>query len=267
MKRIVFLSTMAIAATALGLGSVAAALGQQGQGGYGQGGPGGPPPFGQGGPGRGPGGGPGRGPGGPSRPGFGPRGPMTAATVPTDALAPYLNLSAEQRGRIEAIHDRLRAERPRPPAPPRPEDREEGAPPPRPSREEMERMREKMEAAMKKADEEVQAILTASQREKLPTLLKAFSALRDARIMLSAAPQMKLSNEQISKLAALGARPRHEQVTAILTAEQRQIADENRVRGPGSPGRPDGGRGGFGGPGGGPGGPPPFGGPPPGGEF
>ncbi|HVK05482.1 MAG TPA: Spy/CpxP family protein refolding chaperone, partial [Armatimonadaceae bacterium] len=201
---------------------------------------GGPPPFPGGGPG-GPGGG--RGPGGPG--GFGGPGRMgggfqrelTAATTPLEALDAYLNLSADQESRIEKTVEQLRSQMPRPPAPPQPGENG-GAPPQRPSREEMEARMQKMQAAEQKATREIEAILTAEQKAKLPTLLKALTALRADRIALPAAGKLRLSGDQIVKLAALGEKATHEQVAALLSAEQNEVADANRVQrgGPAGPG-------------------------------
>jgi P pilus assembly/Cpx signaling pathway, periplasmic inhibitor/zinc-resistance associated protein len=253
----------AILAAVLTIGVSGAALAQ---------GPGGPPPFP---PGGGPGG-PGFGPGGPGGRMGGPRA-VTVATMPLEVLETYLGLSSDQANRIEKIVEKMRSQMPRPPQPGGPggPGGQGGERPQPPSREEMEAQRTKMQVAEKAASKEIEAVLTAGQKAKLPPLMKAFGALRTERISPNGIAQMKLTEAQLAKLAALGERPERGKVASILTAEQKEIADLNRQQfgpgGPGGPGFGPGGPGGRGGRGGGgfPGGPPPPGGegfppPPPG---
>ena len=227
-------------------------------GGPGQGGPGG---FG------GPGGG--RGFGGPGMRG-GPR-ELTVSRVPVEALASYLNLTDAQQTSIAGIVDAMQKSRPRPPRPP--QDNADGTPPPRPTPEEVQAMMQKMQAAGKKADDDITAVLTAPQKAQLPTLLKALTALQAVRFDLAAAPKLKLTDDQVTRLAALGIKAKVFQVKDILTADQNAVVAANPARGRGGFGGPGGGPGGRGGRGpgggggfGGPGGPPPDGGqgaPPP----
>ena len=208
---------------------------------------GGPPP-GFGGPGQG-------GPGGGGPRGRQPR-PMSVAQVPMDVMDSYLGLSESQHSSIEKIIADLRATMPRPPARPQPGE-DNGQPPQRPSREEMEARRAKMDAADKKASAAIEGVLTVDQKKKLPTLVKALGTLRRIGFALPVTAQLKLTNTQLTKLAALGQDASPDKIEAVLTADQKQMVQENQMRrGPGGPG--------------GPGGPPPGGGDgpplPPGGE-
>jgi hypothetical protein len=181
---------------------------------------------------------------------------LSLALVPVEVLDHYLNLSDGQATQIEAVIEKLRAEMPRPPQPPQPG--QNGERPQPPNREEMEARRSKMETAQKQASKEIEAVLNPEQRKEATILIKAMNALQSDRIAMPALVRLNLTSTQLQKLAALGETATPEKVQAILTAEQREVAEANRMRGRGPGGTSGSGR---------PGGPPPggFGGPPPGG--
>ena len=111
-------------------------------------------------------------------------------------------------------------------------------------------------AGDQKAVGAINALLSAEQKTRLATLVKAVAALQKAGIRPEAAAKLKLSDEQIVKLVQ-GATKED-----VLDETQTGIAASFAMPqgGPGGPGGFGGGRGGFpGGPGGqgGPGGPPP----------
>ena len=134
--------------------------------------------------------------------------------------------------------------------------------------------RQKMEAAEKKAQKAIDAELTDTQKKKLPELLKALTALQRDGLVPEVSLKLKLTDAQITKLAALGKDATTRKIERILTDEQSEYAEAHRRQGPprgGQQGPPPPGGQGFGGrPG--QGGPPPGGfggpgegGPPPGG--
>ena len=95
--------------------------------------------------------------------------------------------------------------------------------------------------------------LTSAQKLKLERLVKTMDALSKENFVPTAFAQLKLTEEQIRKMAEGAA------VKDVLTPDQQKTLDANTRRGrPGGPGGPGGGRqGGPGGPGRGRGGPPP----------
>lgn len=101
--------------------------------------------------------------------------------------------------------------------------------------------------------------LTSVQKQKLERLIKTIDAFRNENFSLRAFGQLKLTEEQMRKIASGSA------VNTVLTATQKKVVTANprpRFGGPGGPGGPGGGPPPFGGPGGqgepgGPGGPPP----------
>ncbi len=252
----------------------------------GQGPQGGPPPPG-GGPG-GPGGnfGPG-GPGGPGMRGMN-RPPMTALHIPVAVLDAELKLTSAQKEKIaQAQKQFMQQARPTPPG----QDGPQGGPPdPEAMRARMDKIRS-LDQSMGK---QIEATLTASQKQALPALYKTLDAMRAAQIPLEVYGDLHLTAEQKQQLAALNARPaqdnssrqqagdqarrsgqfgatsalggqpnqQHEKAMALLTSDQRKVVEAFRQKQP----RPQGGPG-FGPPDGqgGPGGPdmPP---PPPGGR-
>jgi len=193
--------------------------------------------------------------------------PASAATIPLDVMTGYLKLTADQAAKIKTITQTLREAG----RPPRPEPGQDGERPAPPSREEREAQRKVMEAATQKASTEITNLLTDEQKPRLATLVKGFDAMQAARIPPFAAQDLKLTDDQWVKIAALGTGATRESVIALLTDAQKTAVESARPPrrgGPGGEGPGGGGPGGgFGGPGGGgPGGPPPdggFGGPPP----
>ncbi|HVK05661.1 MAG TPA: hypothetical protein VM490_19480 [Armatimonadaceae bacterium] len=196
-----------------------------------QGPPGAPPPLPPGGS-----GGPGRfggGPGGPGRMGQPARMPeLNAATVPVRALERSMGLSDDQKTRLRALAFTLM------------EDKREAQPLP-PDRAAMQQYQEQMRAAGEKmraldakAAKDIEALLTAEQKRKLPDVIAEAGLLRGVGLPVEATGDLGLTAEQKEKLKA--------------------IADESMSR-PGGPGGPGGFGPGGGGPpqGGGPGQPPP----------
>ena len=199
---------------------------------------GGPGQF-RGGPGMGgPGmGGPGQGPGGMAmrpKPGI--------VEIPAKALASLLGLSADQTDKITAIQKAARPPRPgmgRPGGPDGdrggraiwgtrskggpeggPGDRDADAAPGRPAGDPRE--------AHKKAKADIMAVLTDSQKARLPQVLQEVEALHAARIPLEALSTLGLSGDQQKKIADIGAEG-HKKLAALLTADDR---DEDSVESP-----------------------------------
>ena len=118
-------------------------------------------------------------------------------------------------------------------------------------------------AGDQKAVSAINALLSSAQKSRLATLVKAVAALQKEGVRPDAAAKLKLSDEQISRLAQGASK------NDVLSEDQVAVAAEFAM----PQGGPDGGRGGFGGPGGpggfggggfpggegGPGGPPPGG--------
>ena len=177
--------------------------------------------------------------------------PASAATLPVEIMTDYLKLSTEQTAQIRTITQTLRETM----RPPRPQGNYGERPQP-PTPEE----RAARDAAVRKANDAVIAVLTDAQKPRLATLIKAFDALRAGRIPPPAIGQLRLTDAQMAQIAALGTTATHEGIRALLTDAQIIVLESAR------PER----RGGRGGGRGGqmpPGGPPPpdggFGGPPP----
>jgi Spy/CpxP family protein refolding chaperone len=194
-----------LALASIALGSVAMAQG-----------PGEPPP----------GGGP------PPPPPGGPR-VLTAANIPPEALQAGLKLTVAQQAQVaqirQQLHERMRREMPppggRPPGARRgPEGRPggfdgpppggpggPGGPPPDgpggpggpPDPQRMAAHREKAQAAEREAAHAIEAALTATQRQSLPTLLAELQDLREVGIPLPLYAELKLTGRQKDQIAAI----------------------------------------------------------------
>jgi Spy/CpxP family protein refolding chaperone len=135
-------------------------------------------------------------------------GRVSVATVPVAALASALNLTADQKTKITAIQSKYQAEskalRPTP----------GGAPDPS--------SRQKMRDLTQQTTTEIEAVLTDAQKAKVPDLLKEMGMLRGIGIPLEAVGELKLTEDQKTKLADI----------AKQTAEKMQgLAPEARREG------------------------------------
>jgi hypothetical protein len=205
---------------------------------------------------------------------------LSATNIPLRILAKYVNLNDSQIGKVAIVREEM-MDAMRPTPPPRRGNGGPGGPGGdrggpnaygggqggpggfgRGQQPNFEEMQGRIQAADKKATEDIKAILTEDQRGKLARLVKALQALQSEGIRPDAVLKLEITEDQIAKLG--GGRT----VANVLTPEQQERAEEFRMPpgpggfgGPGGPGGfggpgGPGGRGGFGGPGG-PGGPPP----------
>lgn len=122
--------------------------------------------------------------------------PLTLSQVPPATMKAVFKLSDEQVRKIEAIRSKtmegLRALMPQ---------RQQGQ---RPDPRTFEAIRPKIDAAIKKADGEIMAVLTPAQRKQVPAMLKEMQALRNSGLPMSLAGSLKLTPDQIKKLDAIG---------------------------------------------------------------
>lgn len=225
-------------------------------------------------------------PGEPGRPGEQGRRPrggrqLSPAQAPLTALTFGLQLTDAQKTQIQTIQNNLKQFResimPRP---------GQGNDAPPPDRETMRANFDKLRAAEQKANTDITALLTATQKPKLPALLRQLEGIGALGIPLEVYDELQLTAAQKTQLNAIAKRMResmprpgegnppppheemeqnrqrfHEEAMAALTDAQKTIVQEfieSHPRPPfggGRPGRP-------GGPGGEGNSPPP---PPPGG--
>ena len=161
---------------------------------------------------------------------------ITAASLPLKVMAAYLDLDDAQVGKIALVReDAQEAMRPQPPQ--RRSGQEDGQPGQPPS---FQDMQARAQSADRRAASDIAGLLSDPQRRRLTTLVKAVKALQDEGIRPDAAVKLRLTDEQLTRLASGG------KTSAVLTAEQQSIAQAYTM--------PQGGPGGFPG---GPGGPPP----------
>lgn len=121
---------------------------------------------------------------------------VTLSQVPLPTLKAALKLNAAQEKKIDGIRTRARegmrslfqmprqGERPDPKA--------------------MEATMKKMEAAGKKSDADIKAVLTPAQRKQVPGLLKEAEALRGSGLPIGVAGGLNLTADQVGKLSAIG---------------------------------------------------------------
>ena len=64
-------------------------------------------------------------------------------------------------------------------------------------------IRERMQAADKKAGKDIEAVLTASQKAKLPAVLKQLETARNAGIPMEVVSDLKLTSDQNNKLEGI----------------------------------------------------------------
>ncbi len=127
---------------------------------------------------------------------MGPPPPASAASVPVEALASALSLTADQQAKVKGIQQAFRQQcgalRPAPGA--------DGGPPD-PST--FAEVRTKVQALDKKASADVEAVLTPSQKAALPALLSEMDSLRPAGIPPELVSSLKLTDAQKTQLAAI----------------------------------------------------------------
>lgn len=145
------------------------------------------------------------------------------ATIPVEALEKALSLTGDQKTKIKAVQDKLRAEmrenRPQPGAPPAP-----GQPGGRGGA---------FGETMRNANQEIMGILTDAQKTKLRELSQGLGGLRMVGIPMGLALQLNLTADQKSKLQAIGEGVR-EKMQAIPREERREkmrpLMEETRAK-------------------------------------
>ncbi len=149
--------------------------------------------------------------------GFG--GPATLSAVPAAVLADGLKLSAVQKAKIQAIQDQSRKDmQALRPAPGAQVDRQE--------------MMQKFQALNEETNKSIEGVLTPDQLKASVAFLKSVSAYRTVGIPLEVLPDLKLTADQKTKIAA------------IADVAQKQLQDEmQKLRAAGGNG--GGGGGGF----------------------
>lgn len=150
--------------------------------------------------------------------------PLSVAQVPAAALATPLALTAAQKEKIEAIQTKLRQET-REQFGQRPQgERPQGE---RAQGDRMARMQQLRELSTK-ATKEIEALLTAEQKEKLPALLTRLQTLRDVGVPLEVVADLKLTEEQQTKLEALAKETRAKMEEARADGANNQRPGELR---------------------------------------
>lgn len=178
--------------------------------------------------------------------GFGRGGQPTVVNVPVAALEKPLSLNADQVKKIGDIQTKhregMRTMFPRggpgggrrgggaPGQPGQPG----GAPPGQPGggAQDIQAMMAKMTAANDKAAKDIDAILTSSQKAKLPAVLKEMQAARGAQIPVEIVGDLKLTADQVKKLEA---------ISAESQTKMREMFSGGARGAPGQPGQPGGG--------------------------
>jgi Spy/CpxP family protein refolding chaperone len=129
-------------------------------------------------------------------------GAPTLANTPAAVLADGLKLSATQKAKVQAIQDQYRKDMTalRPPQGQQPADPQE--------------MRQKMTSLTEETTKSIEGVLTAEQNKQAPAFLKSVGGYRTVGIPLEVVPDLKLTSDQKSKIAA------------IADAAQKQIQDE-----------------------------------------
>lgn len=152
----------------------------------------------------------------------------TVSSLPVDTLDTLLKLTSEQKTKIKSIQDKLgedsKSLRPQPGSQPDPADRQ------------------KLRDLTKKADEEIDALLTSEQRDKLKVTLKDMDTLRGVGLPPAVFADLKLTDDQKKKFEEIakdvrdkvqGGGNRREltqdarsKAEALLTTEQRAALDK-----------------------------------------
>ena len=169
---------------------------------------------------------PGPPPGGPGGPPFGgPMGRMhgprqaSVADTPLSALAAGLTLTADQKTKIAAIQTNLTTQR-------------QALMPQRgdgpPDRDTMRAAMDKMRSLDQQAAADIKAVLTDTQKSALPALLKTLDDLRFVGIPAETYGDLKLTDDQKTKIAALVQTAQQAGRTAMDAA--RQSGDFSTVR-------------------------------------
>jgi len=131
--------------------------------------------------------------------------------LPVAALDAAVHLTADQRARITAIQEKyrtdVRALRPAPGSPPNPENRAKRA------------------ELTRQANQQIEAVLTAAQKERLKSALQEIAPLRGAGLPLELLAQLKLTDEQKKQITAI-AREAREKIGALPREERRAKGQE-----------------------------------------
>jgi hypothetical protein len=129
-------------------------------------------------------------------------GAPTLANTPVAVLADGLKLSATQKAKVQAIQDQYRKDMTalRPPQGQQPADPQE--------------MRQKMTGLTEETTKSIEGVLTADQNKAAPAFLKTIGGFRTVGIPLEVVPDLKLTSDQKTKIAA------------IADSAQKQIQDE-----------------------------------------
>lgn len=159
---------------------------------------------------------------------------VNVASLPVNVIDAIVTLNAEQKSKITAIHDKyeadVRALRPAAGAAPDPANRQ------------------KLTELSRQANQDVENVLNADQKSKLQAALKDMPALLSLGIPIQVLPDLKLTEDQKTKLVAIGkdateklqalspedrrAKGRdirtdaHNQALAVLNADQKKVLDD-----------------------------------------
>jgi Spy/CpxP family protein refolding chaperone len=172
-----------------------------------------------------PGGAPGGGGGGGFRQGRqggrGGFGQPTLTSVPAAVLADGLKLTAVQKAKIQAIQDQARKDT-------------QALRPAQGQQPDFQEMRQKMQALNEETNKSIEGVLTPDQLKAAPAFLKSVGGYRTVGIPLEVLPDLKLTADQKTKIAA------------IADAAQKQLQDEMQKMRAAGGGQPGGGGGGGG---------------------
>lgn len=140
-------------------------------------------------------------------------GHFSLATIPVDAIDSVAHLTGGQKAQITAIHDKYESEaralRPAKGSPPDPANRQ------------------KMADLRNHAGGDIEAVLTAEQKDKLKAAAREMGALRGTGLPPALAMELKLTEDQKTKIASI---INEEKAKAKNGTPRKEIMQEARTR-------------------------------------
>jgi len=150
--------------------------------------------------------------------GFG--GPASLATTPVPYLAWALNLTDDQKTKIQAVQDKVRTDM-----------RAAFQPDASGQRPDPATAQAKMKEVQDQAKTDIEAVLTDTQKKKTESVLKEAGTYNSVGLPLGAVPDLKLIADQKTKLADIGAAvAKEQQATMKEMQDARQNQDQQKMQ-------------------------------------
>jgi hypothetical protein len=145
-------------------------------------------------------------------------GPLSLATLPLPYITSALELTDDQKTKIQAVQEKARSDM-------------QAARPAPGEQPDFNAMREKMTAINTQAKTDIEAVLTDAQKKKVEGMLKDAGTYQGVNIPLEVVPDLKVTAEQKTKLAEIAATAAKErQATMKDMQDAQQSGDQQKLQ-------------------------------------